>query len=98
MSKDHSSYAKVPRRPLTSEEAAWVRELVLANPQWADVEITDLYVVAACTCGCCSVVLEEPSKPQNPKLVGHQGLVGKFFFPKQHYGNNARASFLVRSV
>jgi hypothetical protein len=77
MSKEHGSYAEVPRRPLTSQEAAWVRELVLANPQWADVEITDLYVVAACSCGCRSVVLEKPAKPQNPKLVGHQGLVGE---------------------
>jgi len=36
MSKDHGSYEKVPRRPLTSQEATWLRELVLANPQWAD--------------------------------------------------------------
>lgn len=77
MSKEHGSYAEVPRRPLTSQEAGWVRELVLANPQWADVEITDLYVVAECSCGCRSVVLEKPAKPQNPKLVGHQGLVGE---------------------
>ena len=77
MSKNHSSYEAVPRRPLSSQEAAWVRELVLANPQWADVEIVDLHVVAECTCGCRSVVLEEPPKPQNPKLVGHQGLVGE---------------------
>jgi hypothetical protein len=77
MNKEHGSYVGVPRRQLTSQEAAWVRELVLANPQWADVEITDLHVVAECTCGCRSVVLEKPPMPQNPKLLGHQGLVGE---------------------
>lgn len=77
MSKQHSSYAEVPRRPPTSQEAGWVRELVLANPQWADVEITDLYVIAERTCGCRSVALGEPPNPQNPKFLGHQGLVGE---------------------
>jgi len=77
MSKDHGSYIEIPRRPLTSQEEAWVRELVLANPEWADVEITNLYAVAECTCGCRSIVLEKPQNPQNPKLVGHQGLVGE---------------------
>jgi hypothetical protein len=77
MSKNHGSYVQVPRRPLTSQEAAWVRELILANLQWADVDITDLHIVAECTCGCRSVALEKPPKPQNPKLVGHQGLVGE---------------------
>jgi hypothetical protein len=41
------------------------------------VDITDLHSVAECTCGCRSVVLEKPPKPQNPELVGHQGLVGE---------------------
>lgn len=77
MSKNHGSYVQVPRRPLTSQEAAWVRELILANPQWANVDITDLHIMAECTCGCRSVVLEKPPKPQTPKLVGHQGLVGE---------------------
>jgi hypothetical protein len=77
MSNDHGSYAGIPRRPLTSQESAWVHTLVLANPQWADVAITEMHVVAECTCGCRSVVLEEPPQPQNPKLIGHQGLVGE---------------------
>ena len=77
MSKEHGSYVEVPGRPLTPQETAWVRDLVLANPQWADAEITDLCVVAECTCGCRSVVLEKPPRPQNPKLVDHQGLVGE---------------------
>jgi hypothetical protein len=77
MSKDHGSYVEVPRRPLTSQEAARVRKLVLANPEWADVEIADLYAVAECACGCRSIVLEKPPEPQNPKFVGRQGLVGE---------------------
>jgi hypothetical protein len=77
MSDVHGSYVEVPRRPLTAQEAEWVRELVLANTQWADVEITDIHAVGECTCGCRSIVLEKPLKAQNPKLVGHQGLVGE---------------------
>ncbi|MGB6876823.1 MAG: hypothetical protein WBD87_12415 [Candidatus Acidiferrales bacterium] len=54
-----------------------MREIVLCNPQWADVELADLRVSAECTCGCRSVVIEEPAQAQNSKLVGHQGLVGQ---------------------
>jgi hypothetical protein len=95
MNKAHGSYAEVPRRTLTSQEAAWVRELVLANPEWADVEIADLYVVAQCTCGCRSVVLEKPPKPQNPKLVGHQGLVGEIELNVTIQGQNDVISVLL---
>jgi hypothetical protein len=51
--------------------------MVLANPQWADVQLAALHVVAECTCGCRSVVLEHPAEGQNRKLLGHQGLVGE---------------------
>jgi hypothetical protein len=76
MSNDPNSYIKIPRRPVTPQEREWIGEIVLSNPQWADAELGDLCVVAACTCGCRSIVIEAPPKPQNPKLVGHQGLVG----------------------
>lgn len=77
MMAEHSSYVSVEPRPLTAEETDWVREIVLANPQWADVELADLRVSAECTCGCRSVVLKEPAKVQNSKMVGHQGPVGQ---------------------
>ena len=76
MSKEPSSFAKVSKRTLTSQEQEWVREIVLANPEWADVQLAALYVVAECTCGCRSVVLDDPTEVQNPKLSDHQGLVG----------------------
>ena len=76
MSPEHSSYVEVVPRPLTLQETEWVREIVLSNPQWADVELTNLRVVAECTCGCRSVVLEKPPQAQNSRLIGHQGLVG----------------------
>jgi hypothetical protein len=76
MSKEPSSFAKVPKRTLTSQEQEWVREIVLANPEWADVQLAALYVVAECTCGCRSVVIDSPTEVQNPKLLDHQGLVG----------------------
>ncbi len=76
MSPSHSSYVNIVPRFLTAQETGWVREIVLSNPQWADVELTDLRVMAECTCGCRSVVIEEPVRAQNSKLLGHQGLVG----------------------
>jgi hypothetical protein len=75
MSDDHSSYIKVPRS-LTPQEEEWIREIVLANPRWADADLGNLFIVGACTCGCRSVVIEATPQTQNPKLVGHQGLVG----------------------
>jgi hypothetical protein len=77
MMPEHSSYVNVVPRALTAQEAEWVREIVLCNPQWADVELADLRVSAECTCGCRSVVIEEPGQPQNSRLIGHQGLVGQ---------------------
>jgi hypothetical protein len=73
----HSSFVQVERRLLTAEEQAWIRNIVSANPQWADVALGDLFVVAECACGCRSVVLEQPENIQNPMLIGHQGLVGE---------------------
>jgi len=77
MSAAPSSYIEVVPRPLTSQETEWVREIVLCNPQWADVKLTNLEVIAECTCGCRSVVLKQPTQAQNSKLIGHQGLVGE---------------------
>jgi hypothetical protein len=42
MSEDHGSYIKVPRRSLTPQEEEWIREIVLANPRWADAQLGKL--------------------------------------------------------
>jgi hypothetical protein len=73
----HSSFVEVERRPVTAEEQAWIRDIVSANPHWADVWLGDLFVVAECACGCRSVVLEQPKHVQNPRFINHQGLVGE---------------------
>jgi hypothetical protein len=72
----HSSFVRIERRRITSEEEGWIRDIVSANPNWSDVQLGDLFVVAECTCGCRSVVLEEPENVQNAGLIGHQNLVG----------------------
>jgi hypothetical protein len=77
MSSAHNSWTDVPRRAITEEERKWVQEIVSANPDWADVTIGELHVVKQCTCGCRSVVLEEPSFVQNPKFSQQQGLIGE---------------------
>ena len=76
MSKDPGSYITVPRRLLSPQDHEYVRTIVSSNSQWSDVSFGELFAVAACTCGCRSAVIEAPPHPQNPKLVGHQGLVG----------------------
>lgn len=77
MNTEHGSYVKIIPRNLTPQETEWVREIVLSNAQWADAELSNLQVVAECTCGCRSVVLGKSMHPQNAKLIGHQGLVGE---------------------
>ena len=77
MTSDPGSYVRVPRRPPSQQEKAWICDIVLSNSDWSDVDLENLHVVAACTCGCRSVVLEEPPRPQNPRFIGHQGLVGE---------------------
>jgi hypothetical protein len=76
MSKEPGSYRTIPTRLLSPEEQDYVRTIVSSNPKWSDVSFGNLFATAACTCGCHSIVIEAPPHPQNPKLVGHQGLVG----------------------
>ena len=73
----HNSLVSVPRRPLTEQEAQWVRDIVSVNPDWADVNLGDLFAVKECICGCRTVVFEEPSFVQNPKVAAHQDVVGE---------------------
>lgn len=77
MATAHNSLVPVPRRPLTEEEHNWVREIVSANPEWADVSLGEMYVIKQCTCGCRSIVFEEPAFVQNPKVSDQQDLVGE---------------------
>jgi hypothetical protein len=75
--KRHGELIKVERRRLTPEEEVWIRDIVHANPKWADANLGELFVAAECNCGCRSIMLEDPGHVQNPKLIGHQGLVGE---------------------
>src|SRR5215471_37850 len=87
MSTDHSSYVRLPARKPTRQEEDWIREIVSSNSHWADTDLGDLRIVGECTCGCRSVVLEDPAQPQNPRFLGHQGAEacatkkGKLFSP-----------------
>lgn len=91
----HSSFVKVPRRPVTAEEQAWIHDIVSANPRWVDAQLGDLFVVAECACGCRSVVLEEPPHLQNPRLVGHQDLVGEMDINIRFDGRDDVVSILL---
>jgi hypothetical protein len=91
----HSSFVPVERRPLTVEEQAWIRDIVSANPQWDDVSTSELFVVAECACGCRSVVLEQPEHVQNPRFIGHQGLVGEIDLDIRFDGRDDVVSILL---
>jgi hypothetical protein len=77
MPAEHNTLVSVPKRKLTEQEAEWVRDIVSANPQWADVNLGELYIVKQCNCGCRTVVFEEPLFVQNPRMSEHQNVVGE---------------------
>lgn len=77
MRTEHNTLVAVPKRKLTEQEAQWVRDIVAANPEWADVDLGELYVVKQCVCGCRTVVFEEPASVQNPRVAEHQDVVGE---------------------
>jgi hypothetical protein len=73
----HSSYIDVPRRAATDEESEWISALASANPDWQDVAAGPFFVIGKCTCGCRSIVLEQPKEAQKPMFKHHQGLVAE---------------------
>jgi hypothetical protein len=77
MVAEHNSLVLVPKRPLMEEEHKWVRDIISANPDWADVSLGDLCVIKQCKCGCRTVVFEEPPFVQNPKVSRQQDVVGE---------------------
>lgn len=95
MSTAHSSFVEVQRRGVTAEELAWIRDILSANPHWAKVSLGELFVVAECTCGCRSVVLDKSENVQNPGFVGHQGLVGEMDLNIQFDGRDDVVSILL---
>lgn len=73
----HNTLETVPKRQLSQQELQWVRDIISANPDWADADLGELYVVKQCICGCRTVVFDEPPFVQNPKLAEHQNVVGE---------------------
>jgi hypothetical protein len=71
------SWLSIPRRALTHEEQGWIKDILSASKEWADVCLDELYVVGKCACGCRTVLLEPPQRVQNPRLTGQKGLVGE---------------------
>ena len=64
---DHAGLTKPVRRPITAQEKEWINTLVLANKDWADATIGNLFVDGECACGCRTIHLEHSAEPQNPK-------------------------------
>ena len=64
-------------RSLSSQERSWIREILESNPRWADVDLMAVRVIAQCDCGKCKTVFLDRPTPQNPRLAGTKGWVGR---------------------
>lgn len=73
----HYKKEPVTPRPLSMRERCWIQEIMDHVSQWADVDLSDTYVIAHCSCGRCKTVYLDSPKPQNPSLVGTKGYLGR---------------------
>jgi hypothetical protein len=74
--KHRAGWVAIPKRPLTAQERSWVKEILAASKEWADVTIGELFAVGRCPCGFCRAIqLEQSEHPQNPKATG-RGQIG----------------------
>src|SRR5215813_6283252 len=64
-------------RPLSGQELCWIREIIENNPLWPDFDLNDTNVIAECDCGKCGTVYLRSSSPQNPRLTGTTGYIGR---------------------
>jgi hypothetical protein len=67
----------IPPRALSAQEQSWVQEILQGHPDWADVELSSTRVTAECECGNCNAAYLEADSPQNPRLQGTRGYIGR---------------------
>jgi hypothetical protein len=67
----------VPERPLSRRERDWIAEILQSNSAWADVDFAATRVVGKCACGQCHTVYLDSDRPQNPRLSGTKGYIGR---------------------
>lgn len=66
-------------RPLTEPEIGWVRDILQANEEWRDADISRTQVVAERPCAeGISIVLQAP-EPENPKAKSVRESVGNLW-------------------
>ncbi len=67
---------EIEPRSLTAREGGWIREILQANEEWRDADISRTQVVAEGPCDeGISFRLRAP-EPENPKPVAREGSVG----------------------
>ena len=66
-------------RPLTEQERGWVQEILESHPDWADVDVSSMEVIAVCGCGKCGTIYFGNKLPQNPRLQGTRGYIGRIY-------------------
>ena len=77
--RNELKWVPVPPRALSNQERAWVQEILQSNPHWADVDLESTRVVKECSCGrsSCRAVYLGADAPQNPRLKGTMGYIGR---------------------
>jgi hypothetical protein len=74
-SQNHPKRRQIPARNLTTQERAWIQEILNSNELWSDVDLGATKVVAECDCGECRTAYLD--SPQNQSLRGTRGYIGR---------------------
>lgn len=64
-------------RPFNHHEQLWVQEILQGHPDWADVDLSTTQITAECQCANCDTAYLEAESPQNPRLRGTKGYIGR---------------------
>jgi len=66
-------------RPLTERESAWVAEILHTRAEWETADISKTVVVMQEECDEGLSILLKASEPENPKLGGTSGYIGRIW-------------------
>jgi hypothetical protein len=68
---------KIPVRPLTQQEQAWMTEILGGNPEWADISANSISVIEETVSGNSQTMKLFTEAPAKKKLSETKGYVGR---------------------
>ena len=66
-------------RPLTEREAAWIREILQADEEWKDSDISRTHVIAEGPCDEGQSILLHAPEPENSRPGPMMGYIGRLW-------------------